>query len=226
MKEHLLFQGKTKNELLELLLIYQRALGYNLIASITDLKGTILYANKLFCDISKYTEQELLGQNHRIVNSRYHSRVFFENMWGALGKGELWHGEIKNADKQGISYWVDTMIVPLKDPRGIVFQYLSLQMVITEKKRFDQEKINMLLETEELLNMVSHKVRGPAATCMGLIQLFEIGSKNPTASDETLKYLQEIKKSIHELDLFTKEFTNHLMKIRERKQYLINNCNK
>ena len=220
MKDHLLLGEKTKEELLELLMTYQRALDYNLITSIADLDGTILCVNKQFCDVSKYSESELLGQNHCIVSSGHHGPAFFKKMWEELKKGGLWHGEIKNSDKRGIPYWVDMIIIPLKNNEGVVFQYLSLQTLITEQKRFEEEKVNMLLETEELLNMTSHRVRGPAATCLGLINLLEFESTRPQSFEETLKCLRHIKNAILELDLFTKEFTKHLTQLHQCKKKL------
>ena len=78
--------------------LLEEAISDHTIAAITDEKGTIVYANKKFCDISKYSEDELLGQNHRILKSGFHSDEFYSEMWGTIVSGKTWHGEVKNSE--------------------------------------------------------------------------------------------------------------------------------
>ncbi len=99
-------KGKTKKELEELLGAYQQAIDFNIICSMTDLKGIIVHVNKKFCEISKYSEKELIGQNHRILNSGFHSKDFFKQMWKTIGSGDSWHDEVRNKAKDGTYYWV------------------------------------------------------------------------------------------------------------------------
>ena len=104
-----------------------------------DLKGNITYANNQFCKISGYSREELIGQNHRIINSGYHGKEFFREMWNTiLVKNELWRGEIRNRSKDGKIYWVDTIIKPILDGNGEVVEFLSVRRDIT----FLKEKLN------------------------------------------------------------------------------------
>lgn len=114
---------------------FQKAVNSASIVSLTNLAGDILYVNDLFCKYSKYSKNELLGQNHRIVNSGFHSKNFFEEMWTTISSGEIWRGEVKNKAKDGTYYWVDTVISPVLNENNEVIQYLSIRNLITEKKQ-------------------------------------------------------------------------------------------
>ncbi|MBK6447073.1 MAG: PAS domain S-box protein [Bacteroidetes bacterium] len=117
--------------------------------AITDQKGIIKYANDNFCTISKYSRDELIGQDHRIINSGFHSTEFIRNLWVTIANGKIWRGELKNKAKDGSFYWVDTTIVPFLNESGKPYQYVAIRSDITMRKEAEQENNKLKLELEE-----------------------------------------------------------------------------
>jgi PAS domain S-box-containing protein len=173
---------KPNDEILQTLLAYQAAINAAAIVSITDIKGNILYVNKMFIEISKYPAEELIGKNHRIINSGYHKREFFQEMWQTICAGKFWRSEIKNKAKDGSYYWVDTVITPIVDIKGRIFQFLSIRNLITEQKENEERLLNVqneLMKREKQLNE-AQKVAGIGSWYMNIA-----GEGHLEWSDET-----------------------------------------
>ncbi|AEN88277.1 MULTISPECIES: putative bifunctional diguanylate cyclase/phosphodiesterase [Priestia] len=145
------FEYKFK-ETLKKLNDIELALNESSIVAITDSRGFINHVNDKFCEISKYERHELLGQDHRIINSKHHSSLFFKELWSTIRSGKVWHGEIKNKAKDGSYYWVDTTIVPFLDERGKPYQYVSIRNDITKRKAYE-EKIKQMAYYDPLTNL-------------------------------------------------------------------------
>ncbi|MCU7835346.1 MAG: PAS domain S-box protein [gamma proteobacterium symbiont of Taylorina sp.] len=116
-----------------------KALNSHAIVSSTDIEGNITQVNQRFCEISGYSEEELIGSNHRMVKSKEHTAEYFKVLWDTISSGEIWHGEIKNISKTGSIYWVNATIVPLLDNNNKPFRYIAIRNDITRRKKMEEE---------------------------------------------------------------------------------------
>lgn len=132
------------------------AVNENSLVSITDTKGVILKANEKFCKLSKYKEEELIGKTHAVINSGYHSKDFWKDVWSTIGKGKIWKGEVQNRAKDGSYYWVQSIINPIFDNEGKIIRYLSIRQDITEQKKIElnlRDSQNKLLMAHQIAKL-------------------------------------------------------------------------
>lgn len=206
-------QSSSKDELIGVLSAYQKAVDNSVISSITDIKGNIVYVNKKFCEVSKYSSEELIGKQHNLINSGYHSKLFFKQMWRTIARGDVWYGEIKNLAKDNTYYWVDSIIVPIKGNNGKPFQYLSLRTLISDRKASEEkERIQNVKHMEEMLFRISHQMRQPVVQILGLSELIRYSEDAP---EELKQMITHLKTSAESLDTYIKELSGFVNKIKE-----------
>ncbi len=173
----------------------QKALDISAIVVETDVKGKIIFVNENFVRISQYSREELIGQDHRIINSGTHSKDFFKQMWTTILDGRTWKGEVKNRAKDGSFYWVDTTIHPYLKSDGSIEKFVAIRFDITEKKQTMSElldaknKASSALEAKSnfLANM-SHEIRTPLNGILGFTNLL----KDHELKEELKEYVEQI----------------------------------
>jgi PAS domain S-box-containing protein len=181
---------------------YKKSLDQVAITALTDSKGTILDVNKNFELISEYTRSELIGQNHRIINSSHHPKDFFESMWKKIKSGEVWRGEIKNKSKSGRTYWVETAIAPLKNSEGEINKYMAIRFDITNRKEQEetilrqQEQIvaqAKLSSLGEMAGGIAHEINNPLAVISSTMKTIrKMITKNMIGTDDFNEALDDI----------------------------------
>ncbi len=183
----------------------RHALDKSAIVAITDRAGKIIHVNDKFCQISKYSPEELLGQNHRIINSRYHTPEFFVDLWKRISSGEIWEGEVRNRAKDGTYYWVNTTIVPSLNKKGEPYEYVSIRYEITQRK---EAEVQLKLyadrleasnrELQDFASVAAHDLQEP----LRKIQTFSdrLQTKHREAlADEAKDYLDRIRNSANRM---------------------------
>ena len=184
----------------------KRALDHAAIVATTDVTGKITYVNDKFCEISKYSREELLGQDHRIINSGFHPKEFIRDLWRTIAQGHVWHGELRNRAKDGSIYWVDTTIVPFINDRGKPYQYIAIRADITARKAAEERLAQQaaLARVGQMAAVVAHEVRNPLAGIKGAMQV--LMSRRPTGDTE-LPVMRDVVARIDSLS----ELINDLM---------------
>ena len=167
------------------------------LVALTDKYGTITYVNEMFCKISKYSQEDLIGKNHRILKSGHHPPEFYQGMWNVISQGKVWRGDIKNKAKDGTYYWVKTVIMPLFDNKGSISEYISVRTDITDHKKIQEQlqtsqkiiKIQLKkmkeidFQKDTFVSMIAHELRTPLSPIMMHCEILKnpdiIGKLNP-----------------------------------------------
>jgi PAS domain S-box-containing protein len=195
------------------------ALDQHAIVAITDARGRITYVNHKFCEISQFRREELVGQDHRIVNSGHHPKTFFKNMYATIASGKVWRGEICNRAKDGSLYWVDTTIVPAQDANGRITNYAAIRADITEKKGTQEaiirayellaqqnEKLAALSErAHNFVDDVSHEFRTPLTVIKEFASIIADGLAGPVSTEQS-EYLTILNNSVLDLNHMVEDF--------------------
>ncbi len=209
--------GDSKQDIIRLLEAYDRANGIRPICTISDLRGTILYVNEEFTEVTQYTPEEAIGKNHNIVKSGLQPKIFYDNLWETINNKLVWHGDFLNKAKDGTLYWVRSNIVPIFDNDGNTTHYLALQQLINKEKKAEADHKDYIESLNEIMGIISHRIRKPIVTLSGLIYLNEIIEDMPI--EEIRKIIGHMKDSVNELDGLTREMGDYV-------QYLDNKTNK
>jgi PAS domain S-box-containing protein len=176
----------------------KKALDEHAIVSKADAQGLLTYVNDKFCEISKFSREELIRQDHRIVNSGYHPKAFFANMWRTISSGNVWQGKIRNRAKDGSFYWVQSTIVPFMDERGRVKEYISARTDITRSVE-NEERLELAMQVKSnFISTVSHELRTPLASIKSSIDILNTEAPGKLSEDQKI-FLGRVKSNIDRL---------------------------
>lgn len=175
------------------------------IVSITDISGKIIYVNDKFTKISGYSKAELMGQDHRIINSKTHDKIFMKNLWDTIKSGQVWQGEICNRNKKGELYWVYTTIAPFCAPDGKLEKYVSIRTDVTYKSLAIQREEELLSELKksnaeltEFAYIASHDLKAPLRGISTLVKWISVDNAN-CLNEEGQMHLKLLNKRVERL---------------------------
>jgi PAS domain S-box-containing protein len=187
---------------------YKEALDEATIIAITDQKGVIRKVNNNFCKISKYNESELIGQDHRILNSGYHPKEFIAEIWKTITNGKIWKGELKNKAKDGTYYWVDTTIVPFMNEQDKPYQYLAIRVDITKRKDSEDKLIAANKELESFNYISSHDLQVPLRHIQSFASRI-MDEESQNLSEKGKIYFEKINSAANRMQNLLKDLLNY-----------------
>lgn len=193
---------------------YKYALDRTAIVAITDTKGKIISVNDKFCEISGYSKEELIGQDHRIINSGTHNKSFFKNLWTTISIGEIWRNEICNRRKDGSLYWVYTTIVPFLNEKNQPYQYVAIRQDITELKQLQktivEQQTQMISASRlsaigEMAAAITHEINNPLGVILGRCEMLKRNAQESNLDrDSILKNIEAIEKTGQRIEKIVK----------------------
>ena len=181
----------------------RRALDESSMVAITDKNGLIKYVNKQFCETTEYSSDELIGKNHDLIRSGYHSIEFYDNLWNIINSGKVWHGEVKNISKTGKIFWCDLIIVPFLDKYGDVHEHIAIRRNITKQKKFyeDNLKNEKMITVGRFSARLAHDLRNPLSIIqVSLENLRLLYGTNESQQKSMDKVERSIDRITHQVD--------------------------
>lgn len=195
------------------------ALNASSLVTITDLRGNITFVNQKFCNLSKYSKDELIGKNHRILKSDYHSSDFFTHLWSTISNGKIWHGSIKNKAKDNSFYWIKTTIIPFFKS-GKISKFVSICQDVTDEISLSEKMISAekFSTVGEFTSRLAHDLRNPLAIIQITLEnfkiLYDVDERKHKQFDKVERSIARMAHQIDEVLDFVKEKPLHLRQVR------------